>query len=112
MGVGCSDCSLRTGCTDGKFRSFTANLELDRLRSAMRARMAAPDGKQRYNRRIATVEPVFSNIESTMGYRRASSRHEETVIAEVLLKVLAHNVSRLLAAKPLSCVRCLVLPDA
>jgi transposase len=110
-GVGCTDCSLRARCTDGKYRSFTANLELDRLRAAMSARMAAADGKQRYNRRIATVEPVFSNIESTMGYRRASSRWESTVIAEVMLKVLAHNVSRLLAAKQLSCVYCFLMPD-
>jgi transposase len=110
-GVGCTDCSLRARCTEGKYRSFTANPELDRLRAAMRARMSAADGKARYNRRIATVEPVFSNIESTMGYRRASSRWEATVIAEVMLKVLAHNVSRLLAAKPLSCVYYVFLPD-
>jgi transposase len=111
-GVGCADCSLRPRCTDGKYRNFTANLELDRLRAFMRTRMQAPDGKQRYNRRIATVEPVFSNIESTMGYRRVSSRNEVTAVAEVLLKVLAHNVSRLLAAKPLSCVYYLLLQPA
>jgi hypothetical protein len=38
----------------------------------MRARMEAPGGRERYNRRIATVEPVFSNLESAMGFRRAS----------------------------------------
>ena len=37
-----------------------------------------------------------------MAYRRASSRREGTVVAEVLLKVLAHNISRLLVAKRLS----------
>ncbi len=111
-GIGCVDCPMRSGCTDGKQRTLTANLELDRLRALMQQRMSAPDGKSRYNRRIATVEPVFSNIESTMGYRRGSSRHEPTILAEVLLKVLAHNVSRLLAAKRLSCVYFLVLPDS
>jgi len=110
-GVGCQDCSLRPQCTDGKRRSLIVNVELDRVRDAMRTRMATSDAKQRYNRRIATVEPVFSNIESTMGYRRASSRFERTVIAEVLLKVLAHNVSRLLAAKPLSRVYCALTID-
>jgi hypothetical protein len=110
-GVGCEDCSLRPQCTDGKRRSLVVNADLDRVRDAMRARMAASDAKPRYNRRIATVEPVFSNIESTMGYRRASSRFERTVIAEVLLKVLAHNVSRLVAAKRLSRVYCAVTTD-
>lgn len=103
-GIGCTDCSLRPDCTDGKQRSLVVCAEMDQLRAAMRARMAAPDAKKRYGRRIATVEPVFSNIESTMGFRRASSRFEATVVAEVLLKVLAHNVSRLVAAQPLSCV--------
>lgn len=110
-GVGCADCPLRSACTDGRSRTLVANLELDRLREAMQARLAAPGGKQRYNRRIATVEPVFSYIESTMGYRRASSRYEPTILAEVMLKVLAHNVSRLLAARRLSRVYCLVTPD-
>jgi hypothetical protein len=46
-----------------------------------------------------------------MGFRRASSRHEGTVVAEVLLKVLAHNISRLLSARGLSRVYWLVAPE-
>lgn len=110
-GVGCSDCPLRPQCTEGKTRSLTANLELDRLRAGMQARLDAPGGLDRYHRRIATVEPVFSNIESVMAYRRASSRREGTVVAEVLLKVLAHNISRLLVAKRLSRVYWLITPE-
>jgi transposase len=110
-GAGCGECSLRSQCTDGKQRSLVINHELDRLRAAMRTRMATDDGRKRYNRRIATVEPVFSNIESTMAYRRASSRFEGTVVSEVLLKVLAHNVSRLIAAKRLSRVYCAVTAE-
>ena len=110
-GVGCGDCSLRPQCTEGRYRSLTANLELDRLRTAMQARLDAPGGLERYHRRIATVEPVFSNIESAMGYRRASSRREGTVVAGVLLKVLAHNLSRLLVARRLSRVYWLVTPE-
>ena len=110
-GIGCANCPLRSQCTDGRQRSLTANLELDRLRLAMQARMDSADGKKRYGRRIATVEPVYSNIESTMNFRRASSRHEPTIQAEVLLKVLAHNVSRLLAARRLRRVYCLVTAE-
>jgi transposase len=110
-GVGCADCALRSDCTKGKTRSIYVDREFDQLRAAMRARMDAPGGRERYNRRIATVEPVFSNLESTMGFRRASSRHEGTVVAEVLLKVLAHNISRLLSARGLSRVYWLVAPE-
>ncbi len=110
-GVGCTACELQAQCTKGRTRTLMVDEELDRVRAAMRERMSTPGGRARYNRRIATIEPVFSNLESTMSYRRASSRHEPTVLAEVLLKVLAHNVSRLLGAKKLSRVYCLLTPD-
>lgn len=112
-GIGCKACPLKPECTPGRERALTVNLELERSRNAMRARLAQEGGRARYNQRIATVEPVFSNIEDVMGYRRASSRHPETIVAEVLLKVLAHNVSRLLAAEArrLLCVLVELLPD-
>ncbi len=77
----------------------------------MQARLDVPGGLDRDHRQIATVEPVFSNIESVMAYRRASSRRESPVVAEVLLEVLAHNIGRLLAAKRLSRVYWLITPE-
>jgi transposase len=99
IGVGCGDCALKSKCTDSSVRMFTVRPDYERLREAMQLRMAQPDAQSRYHKRLATVEPVFSNIEHVMGFRRVSSRHSETVVAEVLLKILAHNVSRLLAAQ-------------
>ena len=74
----------------------------------MRDRMAQPGAVERYNKRIATVEPVFSFIEDTMRFRRASSQHKDTVVSEVFLKILAYNIDRLIRAKRLSCVFLLV----
>lgn len=111
IGVQCSDCGLRSACTDGRSRTLTVDLELERLRAAMRQRVEAPGGRKRYNRRIATIEPVFSNIESAMGYRRASSRVEDTILAEILMKVFVHNVSRMLGSGMLSRALCLITPD-
>jgi transposase len=99
IGVGCSDCALKPKCTDASARMFTVRPDYEHLRDAMQLRMSQPDAEARYQKRLATVEPVFSNIEHVMGFRRASSRHAPTVVAEILLKILAHNVSRLLAAK-------------
>jgi len=96
-GEGCAECPLRSQCTTGRYRSLTQDLESDRVYKAMRERMAEPGAKERYNRRIATVEPVFGTIEEKMGYRRASSRHTDSVESEILLKVLAYNLSRLAA---------------
>lgn len=41
-GVGCGDCALRADCTDGKFRSFIVNPDLDRVRAAMRCAVVWP----------------------------------------------------------------------
>jgi hypothetical protein len=100
-GVGCSNCPIRVECTgkDGRRR-----LHVNRPIEEMRQRLRNPDIKTRYNRRIATVEPVFAHLVDTMGYRRVTSRDATTVKAEILLKVLAHNVARLITAERLRLV--------
>lgn len=75
---------------------------------AMRDRLQHEGARERCNRRIATVEPIFSAIEDTMGFRRVSAGLPETVRAEILLKILAHTVARLIAAKRVRCVHVLV----
>jgi len=100
-GVGCEACPLRPQCTEGKQRSITVAPRLDQLRNAMRARLDEPDGRARYKKRIATVEPVFSYLQDTMKFRRSSSRNADGVVAEILLKILAYNITRLAAAGPL-----------
>ena len=111
IGDGCGACSLRPQCTKGRHRSFTASLDRERIRGSMQDRLATPEGKARYGRRMAIVEPVFANIEDVMGFRRASSRHKSSIVAEVLLKVLSHNLSRLLRAARLRRLQCLVTVD-
>lgn len=94
-GVGCSTCALKAQCTEVEARTVTLDLERDRLHGAMRERMSEPGAQERYRRRIATVEPVFSYIEDAMNFRRVSSALTETVQAEIRLKVLAYNLLRL-----------------
>lgn len=110
MGSGCRECALKPKCTSGRARAVTIDRELERLRGLMRDRLEQPGARDRYNHRIATVEPVFASIEEAMGFRRASSRHADTIVAEVLLKILAHNLRRLVAARKLSCVWCCFEP--
>lgn len=103
-GVGCNTCDLQPQCTTRKRRSLTADLNLEKVRNEMRTRMSEAGAAERYAKRIATVEPAFASIEDNMGFRRASSRHATTIVAEVLLKVVAHNLSRITAARRLACV--------
>lgn len=98
-GDGCSDCSLRPKCTPTRKRALTASHGFEKARAAMHARMAEPGASDRYNRRIGTVEPVFSSVSDAMGYRRVSSRHPKAIVGEIMLKLLAHNVGQLIRAK-------------
>jgi transposase len=98
VGVGCAECPLKSQCTKGASRSLNIDFAKSRATNSMHERMAADDAKTRYNRRIATIEPVFSFMQDAMGFRRCSSRLSKTVKAEVLLKVLAYNIDRLIRA--------------
>jgi len=94
-GIDCAGCPLRPQCTSVETRELLVEPERDRLHGELRRRMAQEGAQERYRRRLATVEPVFSYIEDTMRYQRASSRFSETVRSEILLKILAYNLYRL-----------------
>ncbi|MCY1045864.1 transposase [Corallococcus sp. bb12-1] len=104
FGEGCPTCSLRPRCTHARRRTFSVRWEYEGALEAMLARMRQPDAKARYLQRMATVEPVFASLQQDMGFRRLSSRHPPAIDAEVFLKLLAHNVSRLLTRSRLFCV--------
>lgn len=98
-GQGCETCPLKSACTAGKQRTLAINERTDLLHKAVADRLAEPGGKDRYNTRIGTIEPVFSYIEDAMHFTRASSRRTKTVYAEVLLKAITYNITRLVAAE-------------
>jgi hypothetical protein len=104
LGDGCSRCPKHSACTPSKRRQLVVHWDYEKLRTFMRQRMSQDGAQARYHQRMATVEPVFSSLEDGMGFRRVSSRRPRTVNAEVLLKLLAHNVSRLLSRRRLLCV--------
>jgi transposase len=110
-GVGCDSCPLRSQCTERKVRSLTIRPKFEEAKASMRARMALAGAAQRYNQRIATIEPVFSVLEDAMGFRRVSAQKQETVRAEITLKLLAYNIGRLLASAALRHVRVMLLLD-
>lgn len=97
FGVGCEECRLRDQCTTAKKRKLCHNPATAGLREDLARRMAEPDHKAFLRKRGATVESMYSVLEDTMQYRRVSSRHTATVQAEVVLKVLVYNQSRIWA---------------
>jgi transposase len=94
-GIQCDECPLLDKCTDKKVRSLTVRPRLDEARAAMLKAMEDPAAVHNYKRRCCTVEPVFSGLQDQMGFRRISTRLERAARAEIMLKVLAYNLSRL-----------------
>lgn len=109
-GNGCGTCGLKPQCTAGKYRTVTLDIDFQEARDAMRERMAKPGAQERYNQRIATIEPIFSGIQDVMGFRRVSSLQEQAVRAEIMLKVLSYNLGRLSSAKRLRRVQMIAAP--
>lgn len=103
-GVDCASCPLRPRCTRGSRRAFSVRWHYEEFRQSMLLRLGQEGAQARYRQRMATVEPVFSSLQQDMHFRRLSSRHPRTIDAEILLKLLAHNVSRLLTRSRLFCV--------
>lgn len=95
-GEGCDNCPLKLRCTKGKIRKFEIDLDREIIHKAIIERYEAPGAREFYKRRMATVEPVFSVLETEMMFVRASSRLQETVRAEGFLKFAAYNVGRLI----------------
>ena len=60
----------------------------------MAARLASPDGKDRYRWRKAIVEPVFGWIKEALGFRRFSLRGEANARGEWHVVCLAVNLKR------------------
>lgn len=62
---------------------------------AMEQKLGTPEGRQRYLRRQASVEPVFGIIKRVLGFRQFSLRGLQKVTLEWNLVCLAYNLKRL-----------------
>ena len=61
----------------------------------MKARIDSPEGRARYGRRFATVEPVFGNLRYNKGLDRFTLRGRKKVDAQWKLYCLVHNIEKL-----------------
>ena len=91
--LACDDCTIRTRCTEGKFRAVS-RLENEAVLDRMAARLAKrPDV---VDRRRETVEHPFGTIKQWMNQGAFLMRGLEKVRAEFSLTALAYNLRRVL----------------
>ena len=61
----------------------------------MKRSIDSPEGRERYGRRFATVEPVFGNIRNNKGLPRFTLRGKNKVDGQWKLFCLVHNIEKL-----------------
>jgi transposase len=69
-------------------------------RKAMDDKLADPTNADRYRKRATSIEPVFGNIKTNLGYRRFTRRSLPAVHSEWRLICTAHNLLKLHHAAP------------
>lgn len=100
----CGPCPLRAQCLRTPETTPVRNVAFFRGRvstqhvnhsAAMRARIDSPAGRTLYDRRFATVEPVFANLRANKRLDRFTLRGRAKVEGQWHLYCLVHNIEKL-----------------
>ena len=62
----------------------------------MKRKIDSPEGRRRYGRRFATVEPVFANLRHNKRLNRFTLRGRRKVDTQWKLYCLVHNIEKLM----------------
>jgi transposase len=94
----CGDCSLRSKCL-GKFNKTNIRTirrdERQIYYEKMHEKMNTDQGKIMMKKRRISVEPVFGNLKSNMGYRRFRLKGIINVQNEFILMCIGHNLNKM-----------------
>lgn len=101
----CGGCPLRTQCLRnpdkpaGRQVTFLRGKAADAPETAtqrMKRKIDSPEGRRRYGRRFATVEPVFGNLRHNKRLNRFTLRGRRKVNGQWTLYCLVHNIEKLM----------------
>jgi transposase len=101
----CGNCPLRQQCLRnpdkpaGRQVTFFRGKAADAPESAtarMKRKIDSPEGRRRYGRRFATVEPVFGNLRHNKRLNRFTLRGRRKVDTQWKLYCLVHNIEKLM----------------
>lgn len=95
---GCQSCSFHRQCVPNGRGSRRVDVSVVAAqRKRMRERLQSPEGRKLYALRQRTVEPVFGQIKSNMGFARFLLWGLKGASAEAALMCMAHNVMKCVA---------------
>jgi len=98
----CGSCLLRERCLQKpditrvrQVTFFSGKAGGASFTDKMKKRIDSPEGRARYGRRFATVEPVFGNLRYNKGLDRFTLRGRQKVDVQWKLFCLVHNIEKL-----------------
>ena len=90
----CHTCEFREQCTKGKYRSIYREVR-EHLKLQARNRLDSPQGKEIYQKRMHTIEPIWGDIKFNRNFKMFSLRGKEKVTGEFSLVSSANNILKI-----------------
>jgi Transposase and inactivated derivatives len=94
IGDHCSICVLKNACTKAKKRIISRDPR-EHLMEDMRKKLRTEDGKELYQERMSTVEPVFGQMKQNRGFTEFLLRGEDKAKVEFLMMCIVHNIEKI-----------------
>lgn len=92
---GCKSCPFHGQCVRSGRGSRQINVSVvASVRRKMRQKLRSPEGRELYNLRRETVEPVFGQIKSNTSFARFLMKGRKGASAEAALMCMAHNIQK------------------
>jgi transposase len=96
-GNSCKQCKVRGECIS-KESANNRQIQIyenDDFKAEMRAKLLTKEGREKYKKRMVTVEPVFAHMKRIMNFNRFLLRGVEKVNLEFSLLCTAYNIKKL-----------------
>lgn len=90
----CPLCPAKGSCTKSKTRIIKRHKN-EHLIEENRKNILSDEGKEKYQKRMHTVEPVFGNLKFNLGFRQFLLRGLKKVKGEFNLMSIAHNLKKI-----------------
>lgn len=90
----CSICIMKNACTKAKNRTISRDPRIHLLED-MRKKLKSEEGKEVYQSRMYTVEPVFGQMKQNRGFREFLLRGKEKVKVEFVMMCIVHNIEKI-----------------
>lgn len=93
-GKDCEGCPALSQCTKAKYRTIACE-KREGLQEEMRQRLLSKHGREKYKKRLYTVEPIFGHLKYNLGYKHFLLRTLKKARGEFNLMCIGYNLRKI-----------------